>query len=130
MIEILSEATPGFRRHLLNLTLPTSYIYILALYSQSSQLTWDQLFCVTVCWAYKYWFSYLQGRARFELYQRVIALVFAAAQSWGALLFVRPYVADFGGSWLFESMLTLVVGSVIMNHVSSAVSTSMTGIEA
>ena len=48
-----------------------------------------------------------------------MALVFAAAQSWGALLFVRPYVADFGGSWLFESMLTLVVGSVIMNHVSS-----------
>ena len=49
----------------------------------------------------------------------MIALVFAAAQSWGALLFVRPYVTDFGGSWLFESLLTLVVGSVIMNHVSS-----------
>ena len=60
----------------------------------------------------------VQGRARFELYQRLVALVFAAAQSWGALLFVRPYVADFGGSWLFESMLTLIVGSVIMNHVS------------
>lgn len=59
----------------------------------------------------------LQGRARFELYQRLVALIFAAAQSWGALLFVRPYVADFGGSWLFESMLTLIVGSVIMNHV-------------
>ena len=59
----------------------------------------------------------MQGRARFELYQRLVALVFAAAQSWGALLFVRPYVAEFGGSWLAESMLTLIVGSVIMNHV-------------
>lgn len=60
----------------------------------------------------------LQGRARFQLYQKLIALIFAVAQSYGALLFVRPYVADFDGGWLALSMATLVAGSSIMGYVS------------
>ena len=61
----------------------------------------------------------MQGRARFQLYQKLLALVFATAQGWGALLYARPFVNDFSGEWLFTSLATLIAGSVILGYVSS-----------
>ena len=63
-----------------------------------------------------------QGRARFQLYQKLVALIFATAQSYGALLFVRPYVADFDSGWLAISMATLVAGASIMGYVTPPLS--------
>ena len=61
---------------------------------------------------------YMQGRARFQLYQKLLALVFAAGQGWVALLYVRPFVPNFGAEWLIDSLATLVAGSVILGFVS------------
>lgn len=59
----------------------------------------------------------LQGRARFQLYQKLLALAFATAQGWGALLYIRPYVPNFDSEWLITSLATLVAGSVTLGYV-------------
>ena len=59
-----------------------------------------------------------QGRARFQLYQKLAALVFAVAQAAGQLSYLRPYVDDFSGGWLLENIVLLTAGSMILVHVS------------
>ena len=63
----------------------------------------------------------MQGRARYQLYQKLLALVFATAQGWGALLYARPFVSDFSTEWLFTSLITLIAGSVILGYVSLSI---------
>ena len=58
-----------------------------------------------------------QGRARFQLYQKLAALVFAIAQSVGQLTYIRPYVADFGFDWLLVNSVSLTAGAMILVHV-------------
>lgn len=60
-----------------------------------------------------------QGRARFQLYQKLAALVFAIAQSVGQLTYIRPYVTDFGFDWLLVNSVSLTAGAMILVHVSS-----------
>ena len=60
-----------------------------------------------------------QGRARFQLYQKLAALVFAVAQAAGQLSYLRPYVDDFSGGWLLENIVLLTAGSMILVHVSA-----------
>jgi len=61
-----------------------------------------------------------QGRARFQLYQKLAALVFALAQSVGQLTYIRPYVTDFGPEWLLVNSLSLTAGAMILVHVSGS----------
>jgi preprotein translocase subunit SecY len=60
-----------------------------------------------------------QGRARFQVYQKAAALVFAVAQAVGQLSYLRPYVADFTPFWLFENTVYLTAGAMILVYVSS-----------
>ncbi len=59
-----------------------------------------------------------QGRARFQQYQKLAALVFAVAQAAGQLTYLRPYVDDFSAGWLAESVLLLTTGAMILVYVS------------
>lgn len=59
-----------------------------------------------------------QGRARFQLYQKLTALAFAVAQSVGQLTYIRPYVANFSTEWLFTESLTLTAGAMVLIQVS------------
>ena len=59
-----------------------------------------------------------QGRARFQLYQKLTALAFAVAQSVGQLTYIRPYVANFNTEWLFTESLTLTAGAMVLIQVS------------
>ena len=59
-----------------------------------------------------------QGRARFQLYQKLAALVFAIAQSVGQLTYIRPYVTDFNFDWLLVNSVSLTAGAMILVHVS------------
>lgn len=59
-----------------------------------------------------------QGRARFQLYQKLAALGFAVAQSVGQLTYIRPYVSDFSTDWLITNSVTLTAGAMILVHVS------------
>lgn len=61
-----------------------------------------------------------QGRARFQLYQKLAALVFAVAQSVGQLTYIRPFVNDFSFDWLVLNSLTLTAGAMILVHVSNS----------
>ncbi len=61
-----------------------------------------------------------QGRARFQLYQKLAALVFALAQSVGQLTYIRPYVTDFGPEWLLVNSLSLTAGAMVLVHVSAS----------
>lgn len=60
-----------------------------------------------------------QGRARFQQYQKLAALVFAVAQAAGQLTYLRPYVDDFSAGWLAESVLMLTTGAMILVYVSA-----------
>jgi len=57
-----------------------------------------------------------QGRAQFELYQKLLALAFAVVQAIGQLSLLRPYVADWSPGWLLDSTVTLVAGAMILVH--------------
>jgi protein transport protein SEC61 subunit alpha len=59
-----------------------------------------------------------QGRARFQLYQKLAALVFAIAQAVGQLTYIRPFVDDWSAGWLATNSLTLTAGAMILVHVS------------
>ena len=59
-----------------------------------------------------------QGRARFQLYQKLAALGFAGGQSVGQLTYIRPYVSDFSTDWLITNSVTLTAGAMILVHVS------------
>jgi SecY len=58
-----------------------------------------------------------QGRARFMLYQKLVALGFAVAQSIGQLNYIRPFVDDYSSEWLLVNSLTLTAGAMILVHV-------------
>ncbi|KAG7672533.1 hypothetical protein KSW81_001495 [Nannochloris sp. 'desiccata'] len=62
-----------------------------------------------------------QGRARFTLYQKLAALVFAVVQAVGQLTYIRPYVDDWSGLWLFDGVVTLTAGAVILLHVADTI---------
>ena len=59
----------------------------------------------------------LQGRARFQLYQKLLALAAAVIQAVGQLTYIRPFVADWDATWLAVNSLTLVAGAMILVHV-------------
>lgn len=59
-----------------------------------------------------------QGRARFQQYQKLAALVFAVAQAVGQLTYLRPFVDDFSPGWLAENTVLLTAGSMILVYVS------------
>jgi protein transport protein SEC61 subunit alpha len=58
-----------------------------------------------------------QGRARFQLYQKLLALGFAVVQSVGQLTYLRNYVDDFSTGWLVTSTLTLTAGAMVLVYV-------------
>jgi protein transport protein SEC61 subunit alpha len=62
-----------------------------------------------------------QGRARFTLYQKLAALVFAVVQATGQLTYIRPYVDDWSTSWLAAGVLTLTTGAMILVHVAEEI---------
>lgn len=62
-----------------------------------------------------------QGRARFQVYQKAAALVFAVAQAVGQLSYLRPYVADFTPFWLFENTVYLTAGAMILIYAADAI---------
>ncbi|DBA86616.1 hypothetical protein WJX77_001473 [Trebouxia sp. C0004] len=62
-----------------------------------------------------------QGRARFQLYQKLAALVFALAQSVGQLTYIRPYVTDFGPEWLLVNSISLTAGAMILVHIADTI---------
>ena len=63
-----------------------------------------------------------QGRAQFELYQKLLALGFAVVQAIGALSLLRPYVDDWSAGWLYTSTVTLVAGATVLTYVRPAFS--------
>ena len=62
-----------------------------------------------------------QGQSRFQLYQRGLALVFAAAQAAGQLGYVRPYVEDWSPEWALASGASLVAGAMILVHIADVI---------
>lgn len=68
-----------------------------------------------------------QGRARFQLYQKLAALAFAIAQSVGQLTYIRPYVADFGFDWLLVNSISLTAGAMVLVYVSPKQHATMGG---
>ena len=62
-----------------------------------------------------------QGQARFQLYQKLLALVFACAQAAGQLTYVRPYVQDWSPAWALGSGVTLVAGAMILVYVADEI---------
>ena len=62
-----------------------------------------------------------QGQSRFQLYQRGLALVFAAAQAAGQLSYVRPYVEDWSPEWAIASGASLVAGAMILVHIADVI---------
>lgn len=61
----------------------------------------------------------LQGRARFQLYQKLLALGAAVIQAVGQLTYIRPFVADWDATWLAVNSLTLVAGAMVLVYVSA-----------
>lgn len=59
----------------------------------------------------------LQGRARFQLYQKLLALAAAVVQAVGQLTYIRPFVADWDVTWLACNSLTLVAGAMVLIYV-------------
>ena len=59
-----------------------------------------------------------QGRARFQLYQKLAALGFAVIQAVGQLNYVRPFVADYNLEWLLTSATCMTAGAMILIYVS------------
>ena len=62
----------------------------------------------------------MQGQARFDLYQKLLALGFATVQAVGQLSLLRPYVDDWSPFWLYSSTITLVAGSSMLVYVRGA----------
>ncbi len=58
-----------------------------------------------------------QGRARFQLYQKLLALAAAVIQAVGQLTYIRPFVPEWDLNWLVLNSLTLVAGAMILVHV-------------
>lgn len=63
-----------------------------------------------------------QGQARFQLYQRGLALIFAVAQAAGQLSYVRPFVEDWSPEWALASGASLVAGAMILVHIADVIS--------
>ncbi|KAL4445416.1 hypothetical protein ABPG77_011241 [Micractinium sp. CCAP 211/92] len=63
-----------------------------------------------------------QGRARFQQYQKLAALVFAVAQAVGQLTYLRPFVDDFSPGWLAENTVLLTAGAMILVYVADTIS--------
>lgn len=63
-----------------------------------------------------------QGQARFQLYQKLLALVFAVAQAAGQLSYVRPFVDDWSPQWALASGASLVAGAMVLVHVADTIS--------
>ena len=61
-----------------------------------------------------------QGRARFQLYQKLLALAAALIQAVGQLTYIRPFVPEWDGTWLAVNSLTLVAGAMTLVYVSGA----------
>lgn len=61
----------------------------------------------------------MQGRARFQLYQKLLALLAACIQAVGQLTYIRPFVPDWDVSWLALNSLTLVAGAMVLVHVGT-----------
>ena len=59
----------------------------------------------------------MQGRARFQLYQKLLALAAALIQAVGQLTYIRPFVPDWDATWLAVNSLTLVAGAMTLVHV-------------
>ena len=62
----------------------------------------------------------MQGQARFDFYQKLLALGFATVQAVGQLSLLRPYVDDWSAFWLYSSTVTLVAGSSVLVYVRGA----------
>ncbi|KAL4427972.1 hypothetical protein ABPG75_002061 [Micractinium tetrahymenae] len=63
-----------------------------------------------------------QGRARFQQYQKLAALVFAVAQAVGQLTYLRPFVDDFSPGWLAENTVLLTAGAMILVYMADTIS--------
>lgn len=61
------------------------------------------------------------GQARFQLYQKLAALVFALVQAVGQLSYIRPYVDDFTAEWLITNSLTLTAGAMILVYTADVI---------
>ena len=59
----------------------------------------------------------LQGRSRFQLYQRLLALAFAAVQGSGQLFFLRQYVPEYSTLWFISNVATLMAGAMVLIYV-------------
>ncbi|KAK9908883.1 hypothetical protein WJX75_004199 [Coccomyxa subellipsoidea] len=62
-----------------------------------------------------------QGRARFQLYQKLLALAAAVIQAVGQLTYIRPFVPEWDASWLVVNSLTLVAGAMVLVHVADMI---------
>ncbi len=65
-------------------------------------------------------YSFIQGRARFQLYQKLLALAAAVIQAVGQLTYIRPFVPEWDATWLAVNSLTLVAGAMVLVHVCPA----------
>ncbi len=65
-----------------------------------------------------------QGRARFQLYQKLLALAAAVIQAVGQLTYIRPFVPEWDATWLVVNSLTLVAGAMVLVHVRACLVTS------
>ena len=61
------------------------------------------------------------GRARFQLYQKGLALVFGVVQAVGQLSYVRPFVDDPSTEWFVACVLTLTLGSQILIWIADLI---------
>lgn len=68
-------------------------------------------------------YTLIQGRARFQLYQKLLALAAAVIQAVGQLTYIRPFVSEWDATWLAVNSLTLVAGAMVLVHVCSAPTT-------
>lgn len=62
-----------------------------------------------------------EGRAMFNLYQRIAALIFAIVQAIGQLTYIRPFVDDFSSVWLFGGVVTLTAGAMILIQIADTI---------
>lgn len=58
-----------------------------------------------------------QGRAQFQIYQRYLALAFAAVQGSGQLFFLRQFAPDYSPLWFLSNLSVLVAGAMVLIYV-------------